>query len=468
MKSFNLDDALKQHLSGNFQQAEKMYTAVLENYPEHFAPHFYMASLKAEQNKLYESAVYLHRALEIEKHPAAYNNLGTIYRRLNNQELAIKWLKAGLENPGEIAADILNNLGTAYINEGEPSTGEPYLRDALERDPGHVQAHWNLGLLLLERGVWAEGWDNFHWGVVSPERMNRWATWPQWRRETYGTVLIYGEQGIGDEIMFTSMIEDAKEDANHIILECHPRLIDTIKRTYEDDKLTAVPTRKAHILEEPHPEFQHKTAIGDLGMLYRRGAGDFPKRPYLKLDPKLIEKVYDGYLRYPKPWVGIGWKGGAKKTRRDLRSLHLDKWMPILKDFKGTFFSFQYDKDADLEVQQFCEEHPEINLVHFPAIARADNYDVILTHLWCMDCVVHVNGSAVHACGAIGTPCFTLTPSKPAWRYGVEGEEMPWYGHNVKQIRQKGDDWQSVIDRAAQLVHSHAWPRRMFPSNAGY
>lgn len=462
MKSFNLSDALDEHLKGNLQKAEKMYFAILEKYPEEFPPHFYIASLKAQQEKLMESAVYLHRALQFEDNGAAWNNLGTIYRRLNHQPLAVKCLKRGLESKEcGVEADLNNNLGTAYINEGDPLQGEPYLRRAIELNPGHVQAHWNLGLLLLERGIWAEGWDNFHWGVVSPDRMNRWATWPQWHGETDGTVLIYGEQGIGDEIMYASMIDDAKANAKHIVLETHPRLIDTFRRTFGGDNLEAYPTRKSRVMEAPLPDFKYRCALGDLGMLYRRNKSDFPKRPYLKLDSGLLESVHKGYSRYPKPWIGIGWKGGARKTRRDLRAIPLNEWMPIFRDFPGTFFSFQYDKGIEAEVDEFCRDHPEVNLIHFPAIARCENFDVILHHLYTMDAVVHVNGSAVHACGAIGVPCYTLTPSRPAWRYGIEGDEMPWYGENVKQIRQKGEDWKKVITRAAAFVRKQKFPKRL-------
>ena len=196
-------------------------------------------------------------------------------------------------------------------------------------------------------------------------------------------------------------------------------------------------------------------------MLFRNSEESFPRVPYLKMDNKMIAETMKGYTQWPRPWIGIGWKGGYQKTRKDLRSLPLENWLPILKAGRGTFFSFQYDIGADQEVEEFCKRHPDVPLHHFPSVVRADNYDIVLHHLRCMDLVLHVNGSAVHACGALGTPCYTLTPSRPAWRYGVEGEDMPFYGENVKQIRQKGDDWESLIKAVAKKVHNEDFPKRL-------
>jgi tetratricopeptide (TPR) repeat protein len=461
MSKFNLQDAIEAHLRGEFDKAGRMYTAILAQYPTAAMPYFYRASLAAQQNNLVDSAVYLERCVALEEIPAAYNNLGTVYRRLNHQTLAMEKLQRGLDvckEDDSIRADLNNNLGTTYINEGEPQAGEPYLRAALEQDPNHVQAHWNLGLLKLEQREWEEGWREYHWGVQSKDRMNRWAMWPQWHREK-GKTLIYGEQGLGDEIMFSSLLHDAKDDAD-ILLECHPRLETIFKRTFD---FPIYPTRKLPYSAdiEKIPEFEYRSAIGDLGMLYRNSEESFPKKPFLKLDRKKLNRIKRGYENYKKPWIGIGWKGGYAKTRRELRSLPLESWLPILEAGSGTFFSFQYEPQADQEVDAFCKQHPDILLYHFPAIARADDYDTILHHLACMDCVIHVNGSAVHGCGAIGQPCYTLTPSRPAWRYTISGEDMPFYGENVKQIRQENDDWQSCVSAAAEKVAANDFPKRL-------
>jgi len=456
---FSLQDAVKAHLDGDMKRAERMYRAILEKHPTAFEPFFYMASLLAQQGKNPDAVTFLHRAAQLSDNPTIYNNLGSLYRKMNHPDLAAEALRKGLDvedNP--IRDDLLNNLGTTCVNEGDPDEGEKYLRQALEVNPKHPQANWNLGLVLLEKGVWQEGWEKYHWGTFGEERRARWVSWPQWSGQK-AKVVIYGEQGLGDEIMFASILPDVIEDigAANIILECHPRLETTFKRTFKGIHIQ--PTRKLEVTQIP--DFNYRCAIGDLGMFYRNSAADFPKKPYLKMDDVYLCETKQGYERFPRPWIGVGWRGGYTKTRKDLRSLPLEEWLPVFKSSKGTFFSFQYQDTADAEVDEFCKAHPEINLKHFPAIARATDYDIILHHLYCMDLVIHVNGTGVHACGALGTPCYTLTPSKPAWRYGVEGNEMPFYGENVQQIRQKGDDWEMTLRMVSGKVRGNHFPRRL-------
>ena len=77
-----------------------------------------------------------------------------------------------------------------------------------------------------------------------------------------------------------------------------------------------------------------------------------------------------------------------------------------------------------------------------------DNYDHTFALIAALDLVIAVNTTAVHACGAMGKECWTLTPGGCAWRYGLEGDQMPMYG-SVRQIRQAGRKWPAVLREVA-------------------
>jgi hypothetical protein len=153
----------------------------------------------------------------------------------------------------------------------------------------------------------------------------------------------------------------------------------------------------------------------------------------------------------PGPYICIGWRGGSKKTRKEVRSLPLRDWQIVLNK-PATFISVQYNVEADQEVQGFNKDRVN-KLHHWPDIVREDNYDDILSMMMASDLVVHVNGTAVHGCGAIGKECWTLTPSKPAWRYQLEGEKMPWYG-SVRQLRQT-DGWEELLNRLGRELDEY-------------
>ena len=84
--------------------------------------------------------------------------------------------------------------------------------------------------------------------------------------------------------------------------------------------------------------------------------------------------------------------------------------------------------------------------------APAD-YDETAALVSSLDLVITACQSVLHLCGALGVPCWVLTPSKPDWRLGLERDHMAWYGDWVRLYRQKeGEDWGPVIERVAEDV----------------
>jgi len=134
-------------------------------------------------------------------------------------------------------------------------------------------------------------------------------------------------------------------------------------------------------------------------------------------------------------------------TRKDLRSFKLDQLLPILsKDCD--FYSLQYTPESAREVCEL-EEATGYRVKHFPGLVECKNYDTTINFIGSMDLVISVCTTAIHAAGALGIPCWILTPSAPAWRYGLEGEKNDWYG-SVRMFRQgNGEEWSKVIERVA-------------------
>ena len=139
-----------------------------------------------------------------------------------------------------------------------------------------------------------------------------------------------------------------------------------------------------------------------------------------------------------KTIVGFGWTGGYKKTRMDQRSIQLPNWQSLLDIENTVWFSFQYTEDAEQHVNAFFTYFPQYvdKIIHIPSIIKDFDYDTTLAALAACDYRLFINTTAVHACGAANIPCWTLTPTKHAWRYGLPGDEkMPFYD-SVTQIHQ--------------------------------
>lgn len=388
------------------------------------------------------------------------NAIGTCFKHENKTATAREYFeRAQADLP--INPDIQNNLGTLYINEGKPNLALPHLDAAIDADPGHAQAHWNRALAYLELGDYQRGWVEYGYGIAAKVRMDRNYNregLPYWDGTPGKRVVVYGEQGIGDEILFASVLPDLLRDCPATVFECHKKLHKLFANSFSG--IDIFPTREDEILTwplkgdgSPRYTFDAKIAIGDLPKFYRNSLPDFPGTPYLKPTPQ-AELTWNERLSKlgRRPKIGISWVGGHKRTRVEVRSLQLEQLLPILSQ-EADFISLQYTPCED-EIQQFADRH-NITIHHWPEAVYSANYDDTAGLVANLDLVITVCTSVVHLAGSMGVPTWVLTPSRPAWRYRLDLDTMPWYS-SVTLFRQQTDttDWTPVIDEVAGNLQS--------------
>lgn len=375
--------------------------------------------------------------------------IGLCYRYEENKPEAQRCFEQGLALAPD-HPDLQANIGCMYVNDGRPEGGIRWLKKALEIEPTHPEAKFNLGLLQLEMGNWREGFANYDEGSHRKNGLGRTythadgSTIPLWDGSAGKRVVVYGEQGIGDEIMFASCVEDMKAKSEMVVLDCHPRLMTLFKRSFG---LECYGTRKNHEYlpwDVQSYKFNARSPIGSLPR-YFRANGEFPKKPYLVSGRNAIVDSLPGFK------IGIGWAGGYKETRALVRSVPLQEFGPIL-GMNATFVSLQYSNCA--EDIAFAERKFGKRIEQFDFITdQKSDYDLTAEVVNSCDLIIAVNTSVVHLAGALGKECWTLTPDKPAWRYTTNsGSEMPWYG-SVRQFRQgRGEPWSAVIKRVADAL----------------
>lgn len=352
--------------------------------------------------------------------------------------------------------DIRANRAGGYVNTGRPEKVMEYAEQALRLDPNHVLARWHKALALLEKQRFGEAWP-YHEARLDPASNNGTALrnyakdgmTPWWNGEP-GRVVIHGEQGLGDEIMFSSCLPKLKDFDNEFIVECAPRLAALFRRSFPF--LRVVGTHHTDGRDWLNGEtVDYKCGLGSLPRLLGfNEEQDFTGKPFLVADPQQRE-----FYRYrlaelsERPKVGIAWQGGVQKTAVHLRSIPLDEWLPILRQ-PATWVSLQYTDAAPGEICAFSARH-DIAIHHFVQAARGEDMDEQAALIAELDLVITVCQTAYHVAGGLGVPCWVLTPSQPSWREGVTGD-MPWY-ESVALIRQgKDEPWSQAIGHAAHLL----------------
>lgn len=388
------------------------------------------------------------------------NALGTCYKHENKVDEARDLF---IEAQSEISlnADIQNNLGTLYINEGKPVKALEHLDLALALSPGHPQARWNKSLAHLEDGDYNQGWAHYDAGFAANVRAQRnYASHqlPEWDGTPGKNVIVYGEQGIGDEIMFASCIPDMLQRCNTLVFDCHKKLHRLFANSWPE--MDIYPTREDEQVTwpvksdgTPRYNFDARIAIGSVPRIFRPDLNSFPGTPFI-IPP--VAKEAEWAIRLaklgPRPKIGISWIGGHKRTRVEVRSTNLETLLPILSQ-NVDFISLQYTPH-EAEVAEFEKQHG-IKVHIFPEACYSQHYDDTAALVSNLDLVITVCTSVVHLAGSMGVPTWVLTPSRPAWRYRLDLDYMPWYGKTVTLFRQKPDsvDWAPVAAEVADRLN---------------
>jgi ADP-heptose:LPS heptosyltransferase len=442
------------HKQGRIDRAEQHYiNALSENFDDKDILYF-LGTIYLQKGVTGLAAQLFMRSVDLNKgHFPSWNNLGNCFKAINKEKDAEACWRICLGIKGQDThsyADIWCNLSTLHINNGDPEKGLTYAKKCLELNPEHADGAWNLSLINLELGKYEEGFGLYSAGFRTKNRLyrNYGDKIKDWDGEKNKSIAVWGEQGLGDEILFSSMITDLQKVSKKVVFDCHPRLVSIFKESFPGVEVYG--TRKDEYIEWPsdHQDINAKTAIGELGKFFRKDIKDFPSKPYLKAPADKVEKFKEKLGKLgDKPKIGISWTGGYMKTRKDFRSIDLEKWKDIFKQ-DADFISLQYTPEA-YKVIADMEDRFDVKIHHWPSAVESFDYGETAGLVANLDLIITVNTSIHHLAGALGTPCWTLTPKAKAWRYfspDKDNKTIPWYP-TVKQYQQKQHgNWQEVMD----------------------
>jgi tetratricopeptide (TPR) repeat protein len=477
--------------------AETRFRSAVALAPEQSDTHADLGLLLLRQERAAEARESLNRALALAPDDVgARVNLGTALRALGDAEGAEAAYRAALHlEPGHAAAIdnlviLLRDQSARLDTEGryeealtvyDADEGEEvdFRRQALTlkgvklagdgRFPEAILAYgeamklrpdWSVPYYLrsFSRLVLCDferGWQDYECrldvqkfiedsGVLTPGIVQRLVRRPAVDAFDGKHVLVVAEQGIGDQVMFASMIPDLLPRVAGLTCAVEARLIRLFQSSFPGVRLMQVPgTMSLSGIDQ-------LVAMGSLGHAFRRKLSDFPGAPYLKpsgaAQRRWAERLGPASRRLR---VGISWRGGTPRTRAEERSLTLDQLTPVLGAPGCEFVSLQYG-DIASEVAEFTARTGHAIRV-FPR-EEIDDFDDLAGLVSNLDIVVSVQTALVHLTGAIGKPCLTMLPQFPEWRYTLAARTMPWYP-SVQLLRQPDrGDWEPVIERVAKAL----------------
>ena len=399
--------------------------------------------------KLEDAVQSHHRALAIKPdYTEAHNNIAVALQDLGKlDEAAAYYHKALAINSDYVEAH--NNLGKLFIELGKLEEAVASYRTALAIKPDHVEARKNFGMLQLFMGDFQNGWENYNFRWLCDDYAPGYKTYgtPLWQGAAIDgkSLLVYEEQGVGETILFASMIPDLIERGADVIFECDKRLILPFSRSFPS--ITCVAKDDPDIGNAEDKMFDLHVPLGNGARWLRADLTSFSTRPsYLVADSRQRQTIRKRYLeRGNDLLVGISWHSQSPHYGQQ-KSMTLDGLRPLLEVTGITFVNLQYGDTCE-ERKAFTTE-TGIEIFHDNGIDPMDDLDMFTSQVAAMDMVVTISNTTAHIAGALGVPTLLLLGTVPIWYWLLEREDSPWYP-SLHLFRQKErGNWQGVVERA--------------------
>lgn len=456
-------DARKHH---KFQMAIALNKAALAANPDYWHAMNEIGVTLGHQMKFEEALPYYNRAVEITP---------TSGEVLNNRAMALR----AVGRPQESVDDCMNalkyipgndlvalNAAAALDDIGRTDEGLAIVDDYIRRHPDNYNSHYNKAITLLSASRLPEGWVEFDWRFLQPMTNAHYEHYkvPRWNGEQDlkgKSVLIWGEQGLGDEMLTATMIPDAIEAGANVTLLCSERLIPLMRRAFPTIKVDHRPaggiveTFKREPLQfEFLPlavrfgRFDLQMSQSDLGKLFRPTIDSFPERSgYLKAHFSGLEYLQQLKSAHPgKKLIGISWHSNGNVRIGTMKSVGLKTIAPILlMDSNAVFINLQYgDNSAEIAA---VEAECGVKIVSFPDIDPLVDLDAYAGLVAAMDLVITASNTLAHVAGGLNVPTWIMCPEGPGrlWYWFRNRTDSPWYS-SVKLYRQPVcTRWDTVV-----------------------
>ena len=427
------------HRQGRLTEAEGFYRQALHTHANDARTLCQLAEALIDLHRLEDAEAELQRALAIQPNDAgALTALGRIceLRGALDDALALHDRALAL-NPRDDNALINRGAAKRFRGDFDGALGD--YDAALAIRPGHAPALASRALALLTLGRMEEAWPTYRARIKAQGGALDFAKDKPWDGTPIAgkRILVWTEYGLGDEILFASLLPEIARVAAHCTLVCSPRLVSLFARSLPG--LTVLPWDTTL-----DGAYDVRMPLTDLAQMLRPSLASFPAHDgYLHVDPGKADALKARYGA-GKPVIGISWRSAAGPTGR-FKSIDLGQWTEILKTPGVSFVSLQYGDTRD-EIAR-AEAASGVPIIVDHTIDATKDIDAFAAQVAAMDLIVSVSNTTVHMAGALARPTWVLTPTGPGmhWYWMRDRSDNPWYP-SLRLFRQNtAMDWSGVL-----------------------
>ena len=293
---------------------------------------------------------------------------------------------------------------------------------ALKMDEESPSALWTMGLMNLQLGNFEAGWCGYEhrWNSHEFKSPRLKTALPRWEpSKGYENPLVWCEQGIGDQILYGSLLNALSKQVKKLTVMLDIRLVNLFKRAMPHIEFLR------HDSRPNNAQFDSQIPIGSIGQFFVKHFDDIAMHRsthFLRADPEYAAKI--AAKIHPADFVvGLSWGSTAPRVGQH-KSIDLMELLPLFDMPNTKFVSLQYGPPKE-QIAGFWKKTGKI--VHETYINTFFDLEGIAATVQCCDVVVSVSNANVHIAGGMGKPVLMLDANKLWYWNGKIGNRSLWY-----------------------------------------
>ena len=418
--------------------------------PAHASAHHNMANCLRDLKKLDRALEHYSTSNQLEHHnPDMHCNWGLALQLQERWDLAIDQFQVAIAQKSDHAPSHIN-LGSAFAVKERFDEACAALRRGVALDDSCNDAKFNLGLTLLTIGEFEEGWHFYETRLRLPDKVRAPLPTPMWDGKVESLkgepLLVWAEQGYGDNIQFSRYIPILLEAGVRVTLSTRKPLMRLLKECLQPHSPVIVEHQASEL-----QGFSHHVALLSLPKLCGTTRDTIPMMPGYFRRPASIPE----HLRIQRqPFalhIGLVWASGV-----DNKDMYEDKSMalrPLMECLDGwreerllVVHALQVGQDA-VQIEPWLGQRGVVN--HADNLHDFFDTACVVSQL---DLVISVDTAVAHLAGALDVPVWTMLQHNADFRWMRGGSETPWYRSMTLLRQQHLGDWDSVVGQVRQRL----------------
>ena len=438
-----LISAFNLHKLGKVDEAEKIYTQILEKEPNNINALDLLSRILLDKKDFIASININKKILELDsRNQDALFDIAIAYKNIADFENAIYFYKKVIDYyPNLIQA--YYNLASIYSDLGDMNNAIYYFNKVLEFTPEDKATKYFIAIAYMKNRQYKKGLEFFENRLCRksavltqehtyPNIMNNAKLW-QGQDIKDKTIYTYYEAGFGDVLMFSRYLNLLQEKCKKIIFKPQIQLTELFRENFPN----------IHVMDyfEPETQINFDYHIPILSLPYALGLNEdnmfINKKSYLKPNKEKVKKYHEDFFNNKQFKIGIKWQGNTMYDWE--RVIDVKEFLKLFNIQNTKFYSFQTFEGSE-GINELKKHYDIIDIGK-----TLNNFSDTAGAIENLDLVICNDTSLAHLAGAMNKPCWVLLPYLYNWRWHQDLSKCDWYD-SVKLFRQSNPrDWDSVF-----------------------